>query len=398
MRILQVNTVAGIGSTGRIACDIAELVNSGGGDCRVAYGIEPCPEKYKDIAFRIGNDFSVKLHSAASQLFDAEGLGSRRASHQLIEYLEKYKPDILHLHNIHGCFLNYPILFDYLKKSQLPIVWTLHDCWAFTGHCAYFDYVDCEKWKRQCEQCPQSKEGYPRNLFFDFSRRNYKLKKRYFDGLNLNIVTPSLWLKNLVKNSILKDYPCTVVYNGVDLNSFYPDKSIPKKFAFDGKKLLLAVAGDWDRRKGIYDMMHIADKLPDTHIIVAIGNGAPKHERIIALPRTESLGELRQLYNRADCVINPTYEDNFPMVNLEALACGTPVVVYDTGGCPEAIDESVGAVVTKGDFNMLLQKAINISKEDYTNNCLRLAQKFEKFSCFNGYIKLYNEIIDEVKK
>ena len=173
MRILQVNTVAGIGSTGRIACDIAELVNSGGGDCRIAYGIEPCPEKYKDIAFRIGSDFSVKLHSAVSQLFDAEGLGSQSASRQLIEYIEKYKPDILHLHNIHGCFLNYPILFDYLKKSQLPIVWTLHDCWAFS-----LDRENCGIDQRWWESALQESRaiavpGSFNDQFADADIRNY---------------------------------------------------------------------------------------------------------------------------------------------------------------------------------------------------------------------------------
>lgn len=397
MRILELNTVSGIGSTGRIACDIAELIIESGGEARIAYGIEPCPDRCKDKSIRIGDNLTVKLHSAISQLFDAEGLGSHKASRELIELIEAYQPDILHMHNIHGCYLHYPSLFEYLKNTQLPTIWTLHDCWAFTGHCAYFDYVNCQKWQTECHHCPQSKEGYPRNLLLDMSRRNFNLKKHYTKGLNLYMSTPCKWMKDFLGKSFLQGYPCEVIYNGVDTSVFYPDNNldINEKYNFADKKILLAVAGDWDRRKGIADMQAMADLLPDSHKIVAIGNNAPRHNNIISLARTESLAELRQLYSKADCILNPTHEDNFPMVNLEALACGTPVAVYNTGGCPEIIDDSVGAVLAKGDYTGLLNKAIELSyeKQSLTEPCQERARAFEKSKCYEGYIRLYESIL-----
>lgn len=393
MKVIIINTVSGIGSTGRIASDIANMLIARGNECEIAYGIEPCTRK--DISYRIGNNLSVKLHSAISQVFDAEGLGSILATKKLIKYIKAYTPDIIHLHNIHGCYLNYPILFKYLEKSQIPVLWTLHDCWAFTGHCAYFDYVGCDKWKEKCFNCPQSKIGYPRNLFIDASSRNFEYKKRAVKNLNLCITTPSAWLKNLVKQSFLGKYETKLVYNGIDSKSFYKDTDIEDKYNIADKKLLLAVASDWDRRKGIDDMLSMANSLPSTHIILAIGNNAPCHKNIISLKKTESIDELRKLYSRADCLINPTYEDNFPMVNIESLACGTPVCVYDTGGCSEIIDDSVGKLIQKGSYNELLESAINISnnKQNYIDACLMRAKNFDKNKCYEKYLKIYEELI-----
>lgn len=394
MKVLQINTVSGISSTGRIASDIAELLIASGNDCRIAYGIEPCNANYKAISYRIGSKLSVKLHSAISQAFDAEGLGSICATKRLIHYISAYKPDIIHLHNIHGCFIHYPSLFNYLRKAQTPTLWTLHDCWAFTGHCAYFDYISCNKWHTECSNCPQSRTGYPRNILFDMSRRNYNYKKRATKGLNMQIVTPSKWLKGLVAGSFLKGYTCHVVYNGIDEQRFFAENVHDDRYCFNNKRVLLAVAADWDRRKGIDDILYMAQKLPDSHIIVAIGNNAPIHKNIIAMNRTESVDDLRKLYCRADCLINPTYEDNFPMVNIESLACATPVAVYNTGGCPEIIDDTVGCVVNKGDKDSLLMNALAISehKNDFSEKCIARAGSFKKAECYDGYIRLYKEM------
>ena len=295
-----------------------------------------------------------KVYSQLRKLFDAEGYGSRRGTKKLIGEMERFQPDLIHLHNLHGCYLYLPELFAYLKKSGKPVVWTLHDCWPFTGHCAYFDYADCQKWVDGCRNCPQLR-SYPACYGLDGSRRNYAMKKALFTSLErLTFVTPCDWMKGPLGRSFLSAYPSRTIYNGVDLDTFRPtEKGLRKRYGLEGKKVVLAVASDWDRRKGLPYLTEAQRALGDGYRFVAVGLDreqiADLPAPMLGLPSTADVAELAAWYTTADCVANSTLEDNMPMVNLEALACGTPVAVFRTGGCPEAVDDTCGAVVEKGD-------------------------------------------------
>ncbi len=401
MKVLQLNTVSGISSTGRIATDIAQMLESKGSESKIIYGIGNSPEHLQKYGYKIGSDFSVHLHSAISQFFDGEGYGSQKATRQAINFAKEYNPDVIHMHNIHGCYLNSKIWFDYLKQAKKPIVWTMHDCWSFTGHCAYFDFAQCNKWQSLCKNCPQSKVGYPRNYIFDFSTRNFKNKKASFTGLsNATLVPPSKWLGDLLKKSYLKEYPVNVIYNGVDRSIFKPTDAtaLIKKYNLEGKYVLLGIANDWDQRKGLQYILELNKRLDNNFVFALIGlsksqiEGMPNN--IIALERTSSTKELAQWYSLASLLVNPTLEDNMPLVNLEAFACGTPVAVFATGGCVEVVNDNVGKVVPKGDVDALEQaiKAIAPNKGDYMLNCLEHSKAFDKNLCYENYIKLYEEV------
>jgi len=308
------------------------------------------------------------------------------------------------LHNIHGYYLHVGILFKYLKNKTIPVVWTLHDCWPFTGHCAHFEWVSCEKWKTECNNCPLT-HIYPSSWYIDNSKKNFYEKKSLFQGLeNLTIVTPSLWLKGLVKQSFLKDYPVKVINNGIDLERFKPVETeiVKDKYSLTGYKIVLGVASVWDRIKGLDHFKQLSKLLYEDVRIVLVGLNKKQiqslPQNIIGVERTESVEELTALYSCADVFVNPTLVDNFPTTNLEALACGTPVVTYDTGGSPEAVDEETGIVVEQGDIGKLLtavNKILNHGKEQYKSNCRKRAvQKYDKIERYQDYLKLYESILD----
>jgi len=394
MKVLQINSVCGHGSTGRIATDIYKVLEEQGHECLIAYGREIAPKGIK--AIRIGTKFDNYVHVMKTRLLDKHGFSSKKATLEFIEKVKEYNPDIIHLHNIHGYYINIEILFYYLKEANKPVVWTLHDCWSFTGHCAYFDYIGCEKWKTGCESCPQ-KNKYPKSLFIDNSKFNYERKKELFTGIkNMTIVTPSRWLANLVKESFLKEYELKVIYNGIDLNVFSPkDKDIfRKKYSLENKFIILGVANIWDERKGLKYFFELSKLIDNNDVIVLVGlnNEQLKNlpSNIIGIKRTNSVEELAEIYSAADVFANPTLEDNFPTVNLEALACRTPVITFNTGGSAESIDESSGVVVEKGNVKEMIEtiNIIKVNKID-SNCCISRAKKFDKKDRFEEYIKLY---------
>lgn len=265
--------------------------------------------------------------------------------------MKEYDPDVIHLHNLHGYYINIEILFDALKQMEKPVVWTLHDCWAFTGHCAYFEYQGCDRWKRGCEECPQ-KHNYPASYLLDQSKRNYQQKKTSICQLKeLTIVSPSQWLANLVKQSFLRRYSLQVIPNGIDVEIFSPMQTkIKDQYGINGKKVVLGVASEWSSRKGIQDFVKLADVLDENYQIVLIGRVYDKVDKknITFISRTSNRRELAEWYSAAEVLFNPTYEDNYPTVNLEAQACGTPVITYNTGGSPEGV--KMGWCVEKGDL------------------------------------------------
>jgi len=376
MKVLQINSVCGIRSTGRICTDIADVLRMRGDECRIAYGREKVPEKYRDISYRIGSDTDVKIHALGSRLLDSSGFHSKNATKRLIEYIGKYKPDVIHLHNIHGYYLNIELLFDYLKRSKVPVIWTLHDCWAFTGHCSHYAAVGCDRWKTGCESCPQKGE-YPKSVLFDGSKRNFARKKEASCGVpNMTIVTPSEWLADEVRSSFLGEYRIEVINNGIDLNVFKPTESdFRERYGLEDKKIILGVATAWGERKGLGDYFKLAKKIDNRFKIVLVGltedqiKSVPKD--IIAIERTNSTAELASIYSASDVFVNMTYEDNYPTVNLEAQACGTPVITYCTGGSVESVPEK--NIVEQGNIDAvaeLITRELEVSKQDFSKICM----------------------------
>lgn len=403
-RILQINITANWGSHGKIAEEIGNLAISRGWESYIAYGrwANPCKSKL----IHIGSSFDEKCHGLQSRLFDNHGLASVLATKKFIKEIEKIKPDIIHLHNIHGYYLNYPILFDCLKQMQVPVVWTLHDCWPFTGHCAYFDFAKCERWKKGCySPCP-CKSEYPKTILCEATKRNYRLKKEVFNTIaNLTLVPVSDWLGSLLKESFLKNYPIKVVKNGIDINVFKPADAIEvrKKYGIGFQPYLIGVASVWEKRKGFDDFLKLAKEISPKIKLVLVGLDKNKlstaqQNGIIGIPRTENVNELTTLYSGAEMFLNLTYEDNYPTTNLEAMACGTPVLTYRTGGSPEAVSPDTGWIVEKGDVEAVKDviTTLPINKESIRKACRKRAEEhFDKNKCFEEYMNLYESLIQK---
>ncbi len=360
--LIQINTVCN-GSTGKIMGDIQRKAILDGYKTLSIYGRR---KGYKDLnCIKVGGFFSFWFHVFLTTLFDKQGSGSYFKTKKIVKILRKENPDIIHLHNIHGYYLNYKVLFKYLKTEYTgKIYWTFHDCYPFTGHCPYFTTVDCEKWKTECKHCP-NKKRYPTSLIFDSSKSNYQKKKEMFTGLkNLIIITPSDWLHDLVKQSFLKEYPVVTIHNTINKQIFKPtqDKSVLKKYNIPtNKTIILGVASIWEERKGLQDFIKLSYLLDSNFQIVLVGLNEKqikklnKIHNITGIKRTENQYELATLYTYASYFVNPTYEDNYPTVNLEAIACGTKVIAYDTGGCKEQIDKNTGFLVPRGDILGILK-------------------------------------------
>lgn len=385
MRVLFINTVFGKGSTGRIVQDIGEVLEKNGHEYVALYGRNPVANNSNAVF--IGTPYDAKIHAVLSRLTDKCGFYSKTATVKAIDYIRYYNPDVIHLHNLHGYYINIEQLFQYLRDEYRgKLIWTLHDCWAFTGHCVHYTFAGCAKWKEQCENCPEKKR-YPASMLIDNSKANYLAKKKIFAGLkNLTIVTPSEWLASQVRESFLNSYPCMVINNGVDLDVFKPLNHISKKH------YVLNVVDGLDERKGFSDLVEISKKLSGFCDVVIIGvnkddkNNIPKS--ITALDRTSNQHELAQYYSDAMYLINTTYEDTFPTVNIEALACGTPIITYQSGGSAEMVDSKSGYSVNPGDTDKILsliREGELLRKED----CRTQALKYNKWDKYKQYLDLY---------
>jgi putative colanic acid biosynthesis glycosyltransferase len=405
MRLLQINTAINSGSTGRIAEEIGKVVMQQGHESYIAYGRGNRPSLSDKI--KIGSKYDVYLHGLKSALFDRHGFGSQRATKKLIKTIEEIEPDVIGLHNLHGYYLNIDVLFNYLARKKTPVLWTLFDCWAFTGHCTYFDDIDCNKWKEQCYNCPKVNK-YPASYFCDNSKRNYSDKKNLFNSLErLELVVHSKWLEGLVRNSFLDGIPIHTLPSGVDLEVFKQTKSdLRKEYGFSRSYLILGCARPWSERKGLADFIKLRKLLDNRFQIVLIGltpkqmNNLP--EGIKGIRRTESTQELAAWYSAADIFINPTWQDNFPTTNIESLACGTPVVTYNTGGSPEAINEHTGVVIEKGDINGLVTAVEQIIRKGdgfFQIPCRKRAERlFNKKDRFLDYLEIYDKQLSYYKK
>lgn len=399
MKVLLINSMSGKGSTGRIVDSIADLLIANGHEATIAYGLG---SSVNPNALKFGTKGEQFIHKVISHAFDMQGLGSQIATRKLIKYIKEYKPDIINLHNIHGNYLNYPVLFKYLSATNIEVVWTLHDCWSFTGHCPHFAFCGCEKWRTGCYKCPQL-WMYPKSDFWDGSKRNFRLKRKYFQSFpnRMHIITVSNWLKNLAEQSILKDSTFRVFNNGIDLNVFRPFSkdevvSVKNKYSLPDKRIIIAVASPWSKRKGLDDLVKlnsIIDHSDSCLLIVGLDDAqiAVMPSDLVAIPRTENVEELAKLYSLSSALVNPTYEDSFPTVNLEALACGTPIVTYNTGGSPEAITTDTGVVVEQGNVTELADALIRViaSTDKYSTKQCRLQAKV-RFNQNDSYLKYLN--------
>ena len=405
-KLLQINPVIRINtSTGRIMQEIGELARANGWETYIAYsqgrdGVSPNAAHL----IPVGNRWSVAWHGIMTRLFDRHGLASERATRQLIAEIQQIQPDIIHIHNIHGYFLNYRILFEYLSNANIPVIWTVHDCWLYTGHCYYYSYVGCDKWKSQCEQCLQRRD-FPTSWWVDRSKQNFWDKKKAFTSVPkelLTIVPVSEWIHGEMKQSFLKDYPYQVIHNGINLENFqvYPADDVKKRYGLEGKRIHLGVASIWMEEKGWNDFMQLAGMLNPDEVIVLVGvkeeqkKGLPA--TIVPISRTDNLKQLAELYAAAEALVNPTWQDNYPTVNLEAIACGTPVVTYRTGGSIEVITPDTGFIVEQGDISGLLAAVRTIEergKDYYQTKCRAYAEAhFRKEDRYADYLKLYENL------
>lgn len=350
LRYVQINTVPS-GSTGAVMRRIAEERRAAGDDCWTMWGRGRAAED--DWEFNFGSKVGTYVDALLARLDDRAGFHSKAATRRLLAKLGEIDPDVVHLHNLHGYYVNVEMLFGWLASHRCQVMWTLHDCWAFTGHCVHFQYIGCDRWKTGCRDCPQ-KSAYPASRLMDSSKRNWEDKRGIFTSLPLErmtLVTPSRWLKGLVGESFLKGYTVEVQHNTVDATVFRPTPSdFRERHRIGNRFMVLGVASPWTESKGLADFVRLAGEFDAEKCAIVLVGLSKKQirempEGIVGLARTDSPRELAGIYSAADVFFNPTLEDNYPTVNLEAEACGTPVVTYDTGGCSETIRHGDSCVV-----------------------------------------------------
>ena len=390
MKIVQLNVTCGVGSTGKICLAVSRLLNERGVENYILFSEEDSDYEY---GIKYADKLSIKLEALKSRVFGNYGFNSKALTKKLIAKLDEIQPDIVHLHNLHGHGCNLEMLFAYFKEKNIKLYWTFHDCWVFTGYCPHFDMVGCDKWQTQCQACPQ-KGAY--SFFFDNSNKLYSKKKELFSDLDLTIITPSEWLKGLVKKSFLKDYEVKVINNGIDLDIFKPSESnFREDHGIKDEFLILGVAFNWDERKGVDVFADLARTLPKDYRIVLVGTNENTRQllpdNVITIDRTENQQELAEIYTACDLFVNATREDTFPTVNIESLACGTPVLTFRTGGSPEIIDETCGISVEKNDTDALREAILKIKDtRPFTEEaCLKKSAEYQKEEKFKEYTEIY---------
>ena len=396
MKILSINSVP-YGSTCSVMIGISDTAKQNGHEVFVATGYSTHPMEFHIPHIPIGNIGDKAFHMLLARLSGRNGCYSHLYTWFFLRKVSRLSPSTIHLHNLHGWYINLPMLFRYIKKHNMRVVWTLHDCWAMTGQCPHFVMIKCDKWKTGCHHCPQYRQ-YPQS-YVDRAKTMWKFKKKWFTGVrNMTIVTPSHWLAELVKESFLKEYPVRVIHNGIDLSVFRPTESdFREKYHCENKHLVLGVAFDWGQRKGLDVFIELARRLGSDYKIVLVGTDEKVEQvlpdNIISIRRTQNQKELAEIYSASDVFVNPTREDTFPTVNLEALACGTPVVTFRTGGSPECIDENCGCVVETNNVDILEQEIRRICNEKPFSEaaCIRRAAGFDMRDRFEEYVRLYEE-------
>ena len=393
MKVVQINATCGYGSTGKIAVDISRLLAEKNVENYVFYAEN---KSEYPLGIRYADNRYLKVQALKTRIFGNYGFQAKRATKSLLKKLDEIKPDIIHLHNLHSHNINLELLFGYIKKKNIKTIWTFHDCWAITGGCTHFDYIGCEGWKTACKECPKWQEM---SWFFNRTEWLFKKKKELFSGADLTIVTPSEWLKEIVAKSFLKECETHVINNGIDLDVFSPTESdFRERYGLKGKKVILGVSMGFDKKKGFNDFLKLSENMDENCALVLVGISESQKmslpEGIIGVVRTENQTELAKIYTAADIFVNLTYEDNFPTVNLEALACGTPVVTYRSGGSAEIADGKVAFSASKGDLDGVVSLINKIEKDEtLSKECrMRAESSFDKKYCFEKYLDLYDRV------
>ena len=404
MKILQINMVYGRGSTGIIAKLISEQLTTAGHKAYIAY--DGYDSRMFENGYRIGNKWTYRIHANLfAKLLDLEGRGSYISTLRLCRWMDIIRPDIIHLHNIHGSYVNLSLLIKYINRNHIPVVMTLHDCWTMTGHCFHFESIGCNRWMSGCYDCPL--HGiYPLSVGPDRSKQNYSWKKGLFNSVEkMHIVSVSHFIDNVVKQSYLSSCNHSVIHNGVDISLFKPiNTDLRKRLNIkEGKKIILGVSSGWSEDKGLNEMIYLSHDNRLQVIMIGVQSSLlhTLPSEIIALQRTENQKELAEYYSIADVFVNPTYNDSFPTVNLEALACGTPIATYRTGGSPEAVDEKTGIIVNCGDQEGLHKAAVELANRDkgmVEQLCRKRAEIFfDQRVCYMPYMNIYEQLYAENK-
>ena len=396
MKIAFINSVAGFGSTGRLVSTLSMMDEVDG---KVYYGRKK--DSSNAISMRFTGDIGNVTHAIGTYFFDDHGFHNAMETKRMLKDLDEFNPDIVHLHNLHGYYVHVGVLFDYLKRKNKKVIWTLHDCWSFTGHCAHYDGIGCDKWKDKCYDCPITNE-YPFSWNKHNVTKNFERKKEVFTSIkdNLTIVTPSYWLEEQVKQSFLKECNVMTIHNGINLNDFkYTESSFRKKYHLEDSFIVLAVASVWDTTKGIEDLKELANSLPENIKLVVVGGTLSSNttsiENALCIPRTNTVKELCEIYSASDAFINLTKQDTFPTVNIEALACGLPVITYKTGGSPEILTDKTGIVVEKNNIEKMKEVLIELAKNNSfkKEDCIEVASHYSLDKMYESYLGLYKKVM-----
>ncbi len=402
MKVFQINTVYNTGSTGRIVAQLKHAIEACGGECVAAYGRGSTDEQN---TYKIGNKLDMCYHALMTRLTDKTGFYSKRNTQRLIKKIQEFDPDIIHLHNLHGYYINIETLFSFLKRYNKPVVWTLHDCWSYTGHCAYYSAVKCNQWKNHCEKCVQ-KEQYPMSKIKDNCFFNYEKKKKIFTGVRkLTIITPSQWLKDELKQSFMQSYDVECIYNGIDLSIFHPLHSeLRKKYALGNRKIILCVANVWSDRKGLSRILELSKRVDSNQYAIAVIGLSKKQlkqmpESLISLERTTNIEELVEWYSIADIYFNASVEETLGLTTIEALACGTPAIVFNSTAIAETVDETCGMVIEDFEDNDWFDNMIRVIEDpqnvvndkNVAKACMARAKEFGLQRMEEGYLKIYRD-------
>lgn len=390
MKIVQINATCGIGSTGRICVSISQLLSSKGIENYILYSLR---NSSYSLGIKFTNEPIRKIQALMEKLTGGYGFGAIISTIGLIKKLRKIQPDVIHLHNIHNRDCNISMLFRYIRRNNIKVYWTFHDCWAFTGYCTHYDLLGCNKWKTECCVCPQYRNF---SFFSDKSKYNFiEKKKAYADGVDMSIITPSRWLAKQVSESFLNKYDIRVINNGIDLSVFRPiETNFRDIYRCHDKYIVLGISLSWDYKKGLDVFNFLAENLNDDYLIIMVGtinNAKNVNKKILRIERTDHINDLVAIYSAANVFVNASREENYPTVNLEALACGTPIVAFDSGGTPETVPNGCGIVVPRNNMAGILNSVVNVCENNVVcrENCLKASINNDQNQCFENYLRLY---------